>query len=155
MLNLSFLCDVSYRKRLIALDLMPLSYWHEYMDLVFFFKAINGMVNISQDVLPKPLIPMRITRSSSSNCLSFCPQKCRTNTFQRSYFSRVTRVWNCLSTELRQPNTSLSAFKRLLREDYSKAMHSCFNLEDTRTWKSVCLNCQSCRSLNNIITCYF
>ena len=106
MLNLPFLCEVSYRERLIALDLMPLSFWREYMDLVFFFKA-NGMVNISQDVLPKPLIPLRITRSSSSNCLSFCPQKCRTNTFQRSYFSRVTRVWNCLPTELRQPNTLL------------------------------------------------
>ena len=106
MLNLPFLCEVSYRERLIALDLMPLSFWREYMDLVFFFKA-NGMVNISQDVLPKPLIPLRITRSSSSNCLSFRPQKCRTNTFQRSYFSRVTRVWNCLPTELRQPNTLL------------------------------------------------
>ena len=155
MLNLPFLCDVSYRERLIALDLQPLSYWHEYMDIVFFFKAVNGMVNISQDVLLKPLIPMRITRSSSSNCLSFRPQKCRTNTFQRSYFSRVTRVWNCLPTDLRQPNTLLSTFKRLLREYYSKALYSCFNPEDARTWKSVCLNCQSCRSLNNVITCCF
>ena len=118
MLNLLFLCD----ERLIALDLMPLSYWHEYMDLVFILKAIKGMVNISQDILPKPLIPMRITRSSSSNCLSFRPQKCRTNTFQRSYFSRVTRVWNCLQTDLRQPNTLLSTFERLLREYYSKAL---------------------------------
>ena len=47
MLNLPFLCDGPYRERLIALELMPLSYWHEYMDLVFFFKAINGMVNIT------------------------------------------------------------------------------------------------------------
>ena len=40
MVNLPFLCDVSYRERLIALDLMPLSYWHEYMDLVFFLRLL-------------------------------------------------------------------------------------------------------------------
>jgi hypothetical protein len=39
---------------------------HEYMDLVFFFKAINGLVVISEDVLPKPIIPTRATRSSSA-----------------------------------------------------------------------------------------
>ncbi len=27
--------------------------WHEDMDLVFFFKAVNGLVDVSQDVLPK------------------------------------------------------------------------------------------------------
>ena len=150
MLNLLFLCDVSYRERLIALDLMPLSYWHEYMDLVFFkknIKAIKGMVNISQDVLPKPLIPMRITRSSSSNCLSFHPQKCRTNTFQRSYFSRVKRVWNCLQTDLRQPNTLLSTFERLLREYYSKALgpvvSKAFSLNGGYVEKTAFLHCKN------------
>ena len=43
------MCSESYRDRLITLELMPLSYWHEYMDLVFFYKAINGLV-ISEDI---------------------------------------------------------------------------------------------------------
>ena len=38
-LNLPYMSSESYHDRLITLELMPLSYWHEYMDLVFFFKA--------------------------------------------------------------------------------------------------------------------
>ena len=72
-LNLPFMCSESYRDRLFTLELMPLSYWHEYMDLVFFYKAINGLVVISEDVLPKPIIPTRVTRSSSASELSFRP----------------------------------------------------------------------------------
>ena len=154
-LNLPFMCSESYRDRLITLELMPLSYWHEYMDLVFFYKAINGLVVISEDVLPKPIIPTRVTRSSSASELSFRSPKCRTRTFQRSYITRVTRAWNCLPTDLRQPNLSLSTFKSLLRQYYSKALHSCFDAEDTRTWRSICLNCNSCRSLTNVINCCF
>ena len=122
-LNLPYMSSESYRERLITLELMPLSYWHEYMDLVFFFKAINGLVVISEDVLPKPIIPTRATRSSSASELSFRPPKCRTRTFQRSYITRVTRVWNCLPTDLSHPNLSLSTFKSLLRQYYSKALH--------------------------------
>ena len=154
-LNLPFMCSESYRDRLITLELMPLSYWHEYMDLVFFYKAINGLVVISEDVLPKPIIPTRVTRSSSASELSFRPPKCRTKTFQRSYITRVTRAWNCLPTDLRQPNLSLSTLKSLLRQYYSKALHSCFDAEDPRTWRSICLNCNSCRSLTNVINCCF
>ena len=55
-LNLPFMCKESCRDRLIRLELIPLSYWHEYMDLLFFFKAINGLVDVTDDVLPKPII---------------------------------------------------------------------------------------------------
>ena len=65
-LNLPFLCKESYRDRLIRLELIPLSYWHEYMDLLFFFKAINGLVDVTDDVLCKPIIPTRVTRSSNT-----------------------------------------------------------------------------------------
>jgi hypothetical protein len=90
-LNLLYLCDESYRDRLISLELMPLSYWHEYIDLVFFFQAVNGLIDVSKYVLPQLVIP---TRSSSTTELLFRPQKCRITTFQKSYFIRATRVWN-------------------------------------------------------------
>jgi hypothetical protein len=41
----------------------------------------------------------------------------------------------------------LSTFKRLLRNYYLEALHSCYDAEDPKTWKSVYLNCNSCRSL--------
>jgi hypothetical protein len=46
-----------------------------------------------------------------------------TTTFQKSYFTRATRVWNCLPTNLRQPNMFLSTFKRLLWNYYLEALH--------------------------------
>ena len=52
-LNLPYLCSETYRERLVSLNLLPLSYWHEYLDLVFFFKAVNGLVDVSHDVLPQ------------------------------------------------------------------------------------------------------
>ena len=35
-LNLPFVSEESCKDRLIKLDLLPVSYWHEYLDLVFF-----------------------------------------------------------------------------------------------------------------------
>ena len=34
--NLPFLCEESYKDRLIKLALLPVSYWHEYLDMVSF-----------------------------------------------------------------------------------------------------------------------
>ena len=93
-LNLPYLCSETYRERLVSLDLLPLSYWHEYLDLVFFFKAVNGLVDVSHDVLPEVISETRTTRSSSGNQISFRPAKCKTTTYQRSFFIRATRTWN-------------------------------------------------------------
>ena len=48
MLKLPFLFRESYRERLITLKLMPLCYWHEYLDLVLFYKAVTGQVGLYQ-----------------------------------------------------------------------------------------------------------
>ena len=52
-LNLPYLCSETYRERLVSLGLLPLSYWHEYLHLVFFFKAVNGLVDVFHDVFPE------------------------------------------------------------------------------------------------------
>ena len=41
-LNLPFHCELTYEDRLQATDLLPISFWHEYLDLTFFFKMFNG-----------------------------------------------------------------------------------------------------------------
>ena len=43
-LNLPFYSEVPYEERLIASNLLPISFWHEYLDLVHFFKMINGLI---------------------------------------------------------------------------------------------------------------
>ena len=100
-LRLPFICETSYRDRLISTELLPISYWHEYLDLMFFFKVITGIISISS-TLPQRIDPARITRSSANvNAISFRQRKCRTATFNRSFFPRITRTWNSLPEHLR------------------------------------------------------
>lgn len=33
--------------RLQTLSLPPISYWHEYLDMVLFYKIVNGLVNVN------------------------------------------------------------------------------------------------------------
>ena len=84
-LDLPFLCEESYRDRLLSIDILPICYWHEFLDLVFFFKATNGIVCVSHDVLPERIVPTRVTRASASNAKSFTPKKCRTSTYQHFF----------------------------------------------------------------------
>ena len=63
-LNLPFNCEVSYKDRLIQCNLTPLTYWHEYLDIVFYFKLINKLITLDTAFLPKLNTPMRTTRMS-------------------------------------------------------------------------------------------
>ena len=76
MLSLPFLCREFYRERLITLELTPLCYWHEYLDLVLFRKAVTGQVDLSS-VLSQKIINQRTTRSSS-NGVKFRSPRCKT-----------------------------------------------------------------------------
>jgi hypothetical protein len=41
-LNLPFISSVSYKSRLQTLHLLPICYWHEYLDMINFFKLGNS-----------------------------------------------------------------------------------------------------------------
>ena len=61
-LNLPFYCQQSYKDRLIQLNLLSLTYWHEYLYTVFFFKAVIGRVEINPAVIPQIRAATRTTR---------------------------------------------------------------------------------------------
>ena len=153
-LDLPFMCEVSYTQRLDMLDLLPLCYWHEFLDLVFFFKCIHGMVNINNNVLPPTQNRERITRSADTNCLMFITTKCRTATFQKSFLSRCARVWNILPNELTSKNASFGSFKNRLYNYYKSAL-DIYDVEDPRTWKSICLSCNMSRNLSRSTSCCY
>ena len=136
------------------LDLLPLCYWHEFLDLVFFFKCIHGMVNINNNVLPPTQNRERITRSADTNCLMFITTKCRTATFQKSFLSRCARVWNILPNELTSKNASFGSFKNRLYNYYKSAL-DIYDVEDPRTWKSICLSCNMSRNLSRSTSCCY
>ena len=113
MLKLPFHCDVTY-KTLQLTHLLPISYWHEFLDTIFFYKAVNNLVFIDNNALPVSRQFTRSTRSSSSSAITYIPKQSRTVTYRRSFLIRTCRTWNVLPAELRKNHISLASFKSLL-----------------------------------------
>ena len=109
-LGLPFLCETSYESRLQKLNLLPISYWHEYLDMMFLFKASRGVINLPSSVLPILSQSVRTTRSVQLNFLQFHTKKCNTTTYQQSYTVRSTRIWNTLPEHI--INSSNPIFKK-------------------------------------------
>ena len=60
-LNLPYMCSENYKERLVLSNLIPISNWHEYFDVLFFFKSINKHVFLSENTIPTRLKPSRLT----------------------------------------------------------------------------------------------
>ena len=85
-LKLPFRCDVTYKSRLQLTNLLPISYWHEFLDTVFFYKSVTNLVFADCETLPVTRRLTRYTRSSSSNAITYIPKQSRTVTYERSFF---------------------------------------------------------------------
>ena len=102
--------QMSYGERLLALDMLPLAYDREIKDLVFFYKAVYGYIDIDvSDYVTFNNHP-RARRGQSAGCyLTFLP--CKTSTLQALYFVRIVKLWNNLFDEVFPSGfTSLGCF---------------------------------------------
>ena len=155
-LNLPFRCDTTYNQRLELLNLLPLCYWHEFLDMVTFYKLTHDIMTIDKDLLQSsPSNNRRQTRSSDPNHLSFTTAQCKTTTYQWSFLNRTKRLWNVLPKNLTNINISLRQFKTELFKYYKLAARNVFDFDNPRTWKSICLNCnKSCNFSRQISCCY-
>ena len=150
-LDLPFICETSYKQKLIDLNFLRLSYWHEYLNMLFFYKTNCGIMRISKSVLPKPKIS-QIARSLDANSQKFQIRKCKTSTYQQTYTIRTTRIWNIPITN---KFNSLIIFKNLLLQYYHTALELNYNVDDPRSWKTICLKCNQARDLTKPITCCY
>ena len=74
--------STSYPERLSKLNMLPITFWHECLDLVYLYKAIAS----DTDTNIKIKIPARQTRSSNANSgLLIEVPKAKTVTFQNSF----------------------------------------------------------------------
>ena len=145
-LSLPFQTDISYPKRLAKLNILPITYWHEYMDLVYLFKCIYE----NSDKNVKLHSPNRVTRrSSSTSGLLLQITKSKTVTFQNSFYIRACRTWNTLPISLRNL-TLLSSFKRCLFNYYFLLTSNVYNPELPHTYKTVCVKCHKARPLDSL-----
>lgn len=126
------------------------------MDLSFFYRANNGLVDINSNLLPSPRQTGRTTRSTyDQNLLTFVSKKCRTLTYQRSFFIRTCRVWNTLPASIRLKDLTFKVFKTKLYNYYNYALNHFYVSDDPRTWRSVCPKCHVAHSLDCPPTCCF
>ena len=145
-LMLSFQSELSYQDRLIQCNLLPISYWHEMMDLVFLNKATNGFIDIDCSILPTIRRSTRVTRSChTSNATTYTTKRCETLTYPRSFFIGTSRIWNSLPTYIRDNSLSLASFKNKLFEYYTNVLLNIYNPDNPKTWKSVCPKCNMAR----------
>ena len=154
-LGLPFLCEASYEQRLKKLKLLPISYWHEYLDMMFLFKVSCGAINLPRSVLPTQNLNVRTTRSVQPNCLQFRTKKCYTATYQQFYTIRSTRIWNTLPKLITNKSNSLFTFKKYLLDYYLSALQLNYNTDDPRSWKTICLKCNQTRDLTKPLACCF
>ena len=54
LLSLPYDTSIMYKDRLLKLNLLPLSYWHEYLDSVFLYKLASGMLCLKLEEFLKP-----------------------------------------------------------------------------------------------------
>ena len=127
----------------MSVNLLPVCYWHELLDLVYFYKATHNMIHLD---------PSQI-RTSVTSSQSFVPKKCRTSTFQKSFFIRITRIWDLLITRLDLDNVTLENFKSVLYGYYSRALATNYDPDSPRSFKSICLKCNTARFLDQEISC--
>ena len=125
--------------------------------MVQLFKIINNITYVDKDIVPKVKTTRKSTRSGDKidGTLVLEEQLCRTCTYARSYMVKSKRVWNTLPAEMRRNFTSLATFKTLLKQYYKNALNLCYDPEDARTWKSVCVKCNSARNLLTTLSCCF
>ena len=158
-LNLPFRCDTTYNERLALLDL-PLCYWHEFLDMVTFYKLTHGIMTIDNNLLqPSPdnnNNNRRETTSFDLNHLSFTTAaQCRTSTYQRSFLNRTKKIWNVLPKSLTNNNISLGQFKNGLCKYYKSALKDVFDVDNPKTWKSICLSCNKSHNLSCQMSCCY
>ena len=87
---------MTYKERLVYLNILPLMYHLELADVMFFvnsYKNPSSRFNISKNAT----VVTGTTRSSDS--LSLKHNYCRTNLLRHFYYNRLPRLWNGLQVQ--------------------------------------------------------
>ena len=113
---------LSYKERLISLDLMPLEFRRDLNDLLLLFKCRNGFVDVQFDKYLILNSSSYNTRNSDSN--NYRPlTNHKQNYFTCSFSPICTNLWNNLPKNFKCCS-SISLFKRYLRSHYKEILSS-------------------------------
>ena len=77
--------------------------------MIFYYKATHNLVSLNGSVLPVKRVA-RTTRYTNT-AIKFVPKKCKTTTYQKSFFIRTCRIWNILASIINIETQTLNSFK--------------------------------------------
>ena len=146
----SNLCYKAYKAHLIKLKLLPLSYWLEYLDLVFFFKCLHGLIDFTHEFSYYFSFLKGNTRRASPG-LHLKLNACRTSSFRDFYFNRITLMWNSLPKNIKDSDT-ISSFKSKLKSFYFTKLLNAFDRDNFCSFKLICPKCRSVNT-SSVCTC--
>ena len=148
-LSLPYKTDISYKERLQTIHILPVCYWHEYLDMVYIYKCLVYKSDENISIKRRG----RVTRMNDiTNGILLEIPRSRTVAYKNSFYVRAPSVWNTLPKDLRDTTRSVSSFKTNLCQFYNKLLDDIFDPEDSRTYKTVCIKCHSTRSLLTLST---
>ena len=120
------------------INLLPLMYWLEIADVLFFMKSLRGQKD-SFNVLD--YVAFTSSRTRSGNRKKLWHKYCRTTKCRNFFFHRTVRLWNAFPV---YTNLSLPALKFHL----VKYFWNHFDLNNTCTYHFVC-PCSTCIQLHS------
>ena len=128
---------MSYKQRLLKLELLPLSYNRE---ISYSFSRRCMVTSILTLTLNNRVsfIQHGRTRLSQASGVMLQTLLCRTATFQSSYFNRIVKPWNSVCQDV-NPDTFSSpiSFKNFLKRIYLDLLHTVYDVELFCTWSLV------------------
>ena len=133
----------NYQSRLIKLNLLPLNYRREYLDICFFFKCFNGIYNTNINKFVTFVRNNGICTRSMSDATKLQVPITNTLRDQKSYFNRIVFLWNELPSELRNIR-DFKMFKLSIYSYFLNLLHNDFRCNNVCTWSMNC-RCAKCR----------
>ena len=131
---------MSYKERLLSLNLLPLVYDREIKDLTYFYKLLHEFYNLDALDFMSFANHTRTRHCKNPSLVLKVPRR-KTNTFQSSFFNRIVPLWNCICT-LASPDDfrSIVSFKTFLSRIYLDLLTFIFDVNMTCSW-SLCRSC--------------
>ena len=109
--------DMSYKDRLLKLNLLPLEYRRNLKDLVLIFKATAGHVDLAHhDFFQQTEIHHRTRNAYKFN---YHIPGAKHNYLKHSFYYRSIAAWNKLPVDIKSTNQSLSSFKKRISDIYT------------------------------------
>lgn len=127
--------EMSYKERLIRLDLLPLVYDRELKDITFFYKCLYGQIDLNVHGFVSFVTHGRTRLSNSFNLKT---PICKTSAFQASYFNRIVKLWNFICKSVPDSSfSSIDVFNNFLKQTLTSLLCTTFDVECPCTWSLV------------------